>query len=127
MVELILSLGLAAVAFASFLTFFHSVRKQDTRLQRFATATLVLQSKLEELRLGTYGGTLDKLEWSSTGEGDTTQWKTAPQGAGRSFSWLVTSPQRPAAGELFECKLVVIWQEQGTMQRVSAATKMMLR
>ncbi len=127
MVELILAIGLAAAAFASFLTFFHSVRKQDVRLQRFASATLLLQSKLEELRLGTYGRTLDKLDWSSTGEGEAAQWNSTAQEAGRGFSWHVTAPQPPSAGKLFECKAVVTWQEQGRPQCVSAATKLILK
>lgn len=133
-IEMILSIGLAAAALTGFLSFYHSVRLQQLQLKHFASATLTLQSKMEEVRLGRYGTALEKLTWAQSEENGTNIWTTASQSAGGPFSWHLLAETKPVAGELFALKTVVTWneparkkEERVRAERISAATKLNLK
>lgn len=126
-IEMIVSLGLAAAAFASFLAFYDTVRQQNLQLKHFVNATLVLQSKLEEIRLGQYGPALEELRWSQVDDRSAAPWETMPLPAGGVFTWRLTAERKPAAGQLFAFKAVLTWTERGKTERVSAATQLVLQ
>jgi len=124
-IETILSLGLAAAAFAGFLRFYGMVRQEHAQFKRFANSTLFLQSKVEEVRSGVYGPSLDKLTWFEFDQGGTNVWKTTPQTDGR-YSWHLTAENNPAGAKLFAFKTVLTWQEGKRTNVISAATQMVL-
>jgi len=106
--EVLLSLGLAAVAFASFFTFFNSVRQEQRYQQDRGAAVFLLQSKLDELRQ---------------------TWPAVPPvtpariivGRGQ-FSWQLTPSRPPEAGRFFSYEVAILWTERGREHRVSATT-----
>lgn len=124
--ELLFSLGLAAVAFGSFLGYFHSIRKQQTDLAHFASATFLLQSTMEEVRAGAFAASLDGLNWVENENGSGGRWQTSSHTTG-GFSWHLASETKPVRGELFPFKLVVTWDERGKKRSISAATEWMPR
>jgi len=121
-VELLLSLGLAAAAFASFISFYNSVRLQQSELKHLSAATLCLQSTIEQSRSGRYGTTLELLTWRQ----DDTGWTTSEQTSGL-CTWQLTATNRPERGQLFPFKAEVSWDERGKRRRVTAATQVWMK
>lgn len=129
-VELVLSIGLAAVAFGSFLGLYHSVRKQQLRLEHYAAATFLLQSTIEEIRLGEQGKALSELTWAKSEQGGLTSWQTSPVKLDTGFSWWLTATNQPDSGQAFYFQTIVSWKERGRTkraERVSAATQLFLK
>lgn len=108
-IEVLLSLGLAAIAFATFSVFFNSLRHQQRHQQTRAAAVFLLQAKLEEVRRAWPTG-------NPTG---------APQpiaiGSGQ-FSWQLTTVQLPRAGQFCAYQVAVLWQENGREHQVTATS-----
>ena len=120
--ELLFSLGLAAVAFGSFLAYYQSVRQQQTHLKHFAAGTFLLQSTLEEIRSGKFGTALDRLDWMESEAEGAKLWHSPVQNAGV-FSWQLAAESKPVRGELFPFKVIVTWDERGRKRTISAATQ----
>jgi hypothetical protein len=124
--ELLFSLGLAAVAFGSFLAYYQSVRQQQTDLKHFADGTFLLQSTMEEIRAGKFGAALDGLAWTESEGAGAERWHTPVQAAGV-FTWRIAAETKPVRREIFPFKVVVTWDERGRKRAISAATEVTIQ
>ncbi|MEI6085619.1 MAG: hypothetical protein WCS70_15140 [Verrucomicrobiota bacterium] len=111
-IEVLLALGLAAVGFASFSTFFNSVRQEHRYQQNRGAAVFLLQSKLEELR----------QSWPAvTGVAYPALPERISIGRGQ-FAWQLTAAHPPEPGKFFPYQVAIVWTERGREHRVSATT-----
>lgn len=121
--EVLVSLGIASVAFASFLAHVHMIRQQQAYLSQFADATFLLQSIMEEIRHGRFVERLDSLKWTETEDGRLVHPSEPapydPQSAKKRFFWQLERLADPLRGVSF--KVSIGWNERGRTQRVSAA------
>lgn len=124
--ELLFSLGLAAVAFGSYLAYHQSVCQQQTQLKHFAAGTFLLQSTMEQIRSGEYGASIEKLNWAQPVGEATNRWLTSTQQSGV-FAWQLASEASPVRGEIFPFKVILTWDERGNRRTISAATQLLLK
>lgn len=129
LMELLVSLAMLSVAFASFLALYSSVCRHHAAAQHRAAAIMLLQSVLEKVRVGQVPEARAATAWQTAGDGYVVC-PAAPapyplESNGQRYQWQLVATRPPEPGKLCTVQAVIQWQEATATRHVDATTQVL--